>query len=95
MEESKRQTSSMELRKRAGLSRVEVAMVLGVAEGTVAKWEQGKQEPRLPPWKMKIWTDLYQCTIEELAEAFPAPADDDLSDRIQLIYDRMQLPSAS
>jgi transcriptional regulator with XRE-family HTH domain len=91
MEDSKRSTSSMELRKRAGLSRVQVAFVLGVAEGTVAKWEQGTQEPRLPPWKMKMWTDLYQCTIEELAEAFPPPLDDDLNERIKTIYDRMHV----
>lgn len=60
----------MELRKKAGLSRTQVAAALGVSEGTVARWEQGKMEPHLPFWKTKIMLDLYQCTIEELAEAF-------------------------
>ncbi len=69
---------------------MQVAVVLGVAEGTVAKWEQGKQEPRLPPWKMKTWTELYQCTIDDLAKAFPPPPDDDSRERIRTLYDRIQ-----
>jgi transcriptional regulator with XRE-family HTH domain len=95
MEDNKRSSSSMELRKRAGLSRAEVAMVLGVAEGTIAKWEQGKQEPHLPPWKMKLWLDLYQCSIDELSEAFPEPDDNDLNHRLQTIYARTQSSIAS
>jgi transcriptional regulator with XRE-family HTH domain len=72
MDSEKRSINSMELRKRAGLSRMQVAFALGVSEGTVAKWEQGKMEPHLPFWKVQILLELYNCTIQDLVLAFPS-----------------------
>jgi DNA-binding transcriptional regulator YiaG len=95
MEDIKRSINLMELRRKARLSRMQVAVALGVAEGTVAKWEQGKQEPHLPPWKMKVLIDLYQCSIEELVEIFPAPPDKDLFHQPINTCDELQLQTAS
>jgi DNA-binding XRE family transcriptional regulator len=75
MKDDKKASSSMELRRKAGISRMQVANVLGVTQSTVAKWEQGAYEPHLPMRKIKVWADLYACTVDELIEAF-SPADD-------------------
>jgi transcriptional regulator with XRE-family HTH domain len=95
MEENERSRSSMELRKKAGLSRMQVAVALGVTESTVAKWEQGKQEPHLPPRRMKILMDLYQCDIEELIELFPQPSEKKTADQPRNIPEDREVPIAS
>ena len=91
MEDIKRSTSLMELRKNAGLSRMQVAIALGVTESTVAKWEQGKQEPHLPPRRMKVLMDLYQCSIEELIEIFPQPPEKKVSQQLSTEDRQMQV----
>jgi DNA-binding XRE family transcriptional regulator len=95
MEDNKRSSSSMELRRKAGLNRTQVALVLGVAERTLAKWEQGTQEPHLPPWKIKLWAQLYQCSTDDLLSAFPAPQENELVKQINMIYDHIQSPTPS
>jgi transcriptional regulator with XRE-family HTH domain len=72
-----------------------VAMALGVAERTLTKWEQGAQEPHLPPWKIKLWAQLYQCTTDDLLSAFPPPQDNELVRQINMIYEHIQSPSAN
>jgi DNA-binding XRE family transcriptional regulator len=88
-------SSSMELRKKAGISRMQLAVALDVAEGSIAKWEQGKREPHLPLWKFRLWASLCQCSLEDLYAAFPAPSNHQLADQLQVIYDHMQQPIAS
>jgi DNA-binding XRE family transcriptional regulator len=95
MDDNKKASSSMELRRKAGLNRTQVAMALGVAERTLAKWEQGAQEPHLPPWKIKLWAQLYQCTTDDLLSAFPPPQDNELVRQINMIYEHIQSPSAN
>jgi transcriptional regulator with XRE-family HTH domain len=75
MDNEKKASSSMELRRKAGISRMQVATVLGVTQSTVAKWEQGAYEPHLPMRKIKVWANLYDCSVDELIEAF-SPSDD-------------------
>jgi transcriptional regulator with XRE-family HTH domain len=75
MKDDKKSSSSMELRRKAGISRMQVATVLGVTQSTVAKWEQGAYEPHLPMRKIKVWAQLYECSVDELIEAF-TPSDD-------------------
>jgi len=90
MEDNKRSSSSMELRRKAGLNRIQVAVALGVAERTLAKWEQGTQEPHLPPWKIKLWAQLYQCSTDDLLSAFPPPEDNELVRQINTIHKHIQ-----
>jgi DNA-binding XRE family transcriptional regulator len=95
MEDKERSSSSMELRKKAGISRMDLAIALGVAEGSIAKWEQGKREPHLPLWKFRLWASLCQCTLDELYAAFPAPEEHDLVNQLQTIYAHMEQPIAN
>jgi transcriptional regulator with XRE-family HTH domain len=78
MKDEKKASSSMELRRKAGISRMQVANVLGVTQSTVAKWEQGAYEPHLPMRKIKVWAELYACTVDELIDAF-SPSSEDMS----------------
>lgn len=57
------------LRERAGLSTIEVAFRLGVAESTVRNWERGRTAPRMSLQQFIKLVRLYQCTIDELEEA--------------------------
>jgi transcriptional regulator with XRE-family HTH domain len=60
----------MTLRKRAKLTQRQVATALDVRESTVSEWERGLSKPHLVPSKTKKLLELYQCTIDELIEAF-------------------------
>lgn len=42
----------------------EVALILGVKESAVSKWERGLSKPRAD--KLPILAKLYGCSIEEL-----------------------------
>jgi transcriptional regulator with XRE-family HTH domain len=95
MEDNKRSTSSMDLRKRAGKSRMDVAVALGVTQATVAKWEQRVQEPHLPMWKIKRWAEIYGCPIDELISAFPPISSDDSATQQNKLDEEMHLSSAS
>ncbi|HLP88557.1 MAG TPA: helix-turn-helix transcriptional regulator [Nostocaceae cyanobacterium] len=57
------------LRKRAGLSAVDVAKDLGCSESSVRNWEKGRTMPRLEVWQVFRLRDLYKCTEAELVEA--------------------------
>jgi transcriptional regulator with XRE-family HTH domain len=81
MDKDKNASSSMELRRKAGISRMQVAIVLGVTQSTVAKWEQGAYEPHLPMRKIKVWANLYECSVDELIQAFSPSDDTNLNDR--------------
>ena len=69
---------------------MQLAVALGVAEGSIAKWEQGKREPHLPLWKFRLWASICQCSLDELYAAFPPPEENDLVNQIQTIYAHMQ-----
>jgi DNA-binding XRE family transcriptional regulator len=90
MEDDKKATSSMELRRKAGISRTELASALGVSKGTIDVWEQGKREPQLPLWKFQLWANLCECSLQELLGAFPPPHEHYLVNQLQTIYEDMQ-----
>jgi DNA-binding XRE family transcriptional regulator len=92
MNNDKKATSSMELRRNAGISRTELASALGVSKGTIDVWEQGKREPQLPLWKFQLWANLCQCSLQELLAAFPPPQEHYLVNQLQTIYADMQQP---
>ncbi len=70
IEDQKREPlTPMYLRKRAGLTQRKVAQVLDIRPQTVGEWEKGGI-PHLPPSKMKLLCEVYDCTLDELIEAF-------------------------
>lgn len=58
-----------ELRERLGMKAEEVAYRLGVAHSTLRNWESGKSRPTMNPQDLLKTLELYQCTLEEFAEA--------------------------
>jgi transcriptional regulator with XRE-family HTH domain len=61
-----------ELRVRSRLTAEQVAVSLGKSVATIRFWESGKHTPRLtPPETLKL-CQLYECSLEELAEASEA-----------------------
>jgi transcriptional regulator with XRE-family HTH domain len=57
------------LRLRAGLSQRQVSQLLDVTQQTVGSWEKGVI-PRLTPSQAKLLCQAYQCSIEDLIQAF-------------------------
>ena len=60
----------MDLRKRTGLTQVELAAQVGKSPSTVAKWEARVWVPKGTPSEIKHLCDVYKCTLDELIEAF-------------------------
>jgi putative transcriptional regulator len=58
-----------QLRLRAKLRTVDVASRVGVGESSVRNWEKGRTIPKLTIDKTAALCQLYQCSIEELADA--------------------------
>jgi transcriptional regulator with XRE-family HTH domain len=67
--EKKELLTPMSLRKRVGLTQRKIAQELDIRVQTVGEWEKGGI-PRLIPSKMKRLCELYQCSMDELIEAF-------------------------
>lgn len=57
-----------------GLTQRQVAQALDIRESTISDWERRVSIPHLPLSKTKRLLELYQCSLEELIEAFePRP----------------------
>lgn len=89
MEENKIASGLMELRRKAGISRMQLAVALDVSQESIAKWEQGKREPHLPLWKFKLWADLCGCTTDDLLQSFPPPQEHELVNQLKIIQEHM------
>jgi transcriptional regulator with XRE-family HTH domain len=68
--ESDARLTPMNLRKRIGLTQVQLAARLGRSPSTVAKWEARDVVPKGTPSEIKRLCQAYECTLEELIEAF-------------------------
>ena len=68
--------SPMFLRKRTGLTQVQLAAKIGRSPSTVAKWEARDMIPRLTPLEMKRLCQAYGCTFDELVDAFEGKSAD-------------------
>ncbi|MEM9925628.1 MAG: helix-turn-helix transcriptional regulator [Cyanobacteria bacterium P01_D01_bin.50] len=66
---NKEPLSLMSLRKRAGLSQRQVAQAIDVQTQTIGRWEQGVT-PRLTPSQIKKLLELFDCSLDDLIEAF-------------------------
>lgn len=64
------QTTPRVLRLRVGLTQKQLAQHLGKRKETISDWENGKRKPKLFLEEVKLMTEVYQVTLEELIEAF-------------------------
>ena len=60
----------LHLREVAGLTKVQLAVELGMSVRTIDSWEQKRSQPKLVPSQLKQMMSVYQCTIDELIAAF-------------------------
>jgi Helix-turn-helix domain len=67
---SYRSVTPMHLRELAGLTKVQLAIALGLSVRTINDWEQKRSQPRLVPSQLKQMMSVYQCTLDELIAAF-------------------------
>lgn len=51
-------------RRRAGMSQIEVSKALGIAQGTVSTWENGRANPTAE--RLVELSKLYGCTVDDL-----------------------------
>lgn len=58
------------LRKRLNLTQRQISEFVGVKRETVSDWEVKRKIPRLRPSQLKRMLTIYQCSIDELIEAF-------------------------
>jgi transcriptional regulator with XRE-family HTH domain len=75
----------MILRRRTGLTQVQLAAKLGKSPSTIAKWEAHDIVPRLKPSEIRSLCEAYTCTLDELIEAFEgksAEGTEDTSDAL-------------
>lgn len=56
-----------QLRERAKLRTMDVAVALDVAESSVRNWERGRSVPRLE--QVKCLLKLYKCSFDEFYDA--------------------------
>lgn len=64
-----------QLREAAGLTQIQLALRVGVTQGTIANWERGARLPQLE--NLVRISNILGCGVDELlglgAEAEPAP----------------------
>jgi DNA-binding transcriptional regulator YiaG len=60
----------LHLREVAGLTKVQLAVELGMSVRTIDSWEQKRSQPKLVPSQLKQMMSVYQCTLDELIAAF-------------------------
>ena len=70
--------SPVELRQRAGLTQMQVAIALGKQPSTISDWERGVKSPRLSFTEVLKLMAVYKCSLQELAIAFDRTDPDDL-----------------
>lgn len=69
MTEGSDQVTLSGLRNRAGLTRRQVSMELGVTEKTIYVWETSDNAPRMTVSQVRRLLEILNCSIEELEAA--------------------------
>ena len=69
MTEGSDQVTLSDLRSRAGLTRRQVSIELGVTEKTIYVWETGDNAPKMTITQVRRLLEILNCTIEELEAA--------------------------
>ncbi|WP_310482697.1 helix-turn-helix transcriptional regulator [Chamaesiphon sp. VAR_48_metabat_403] len=67
---SEDRVTPLHLREVAGLTKVQLAIELGMSVRTIDSWEQKRSQPKLVPSQLKQMMSVYQCTLDELIAAF-------------------------
>lgn len=62
------------LRKQANKTQRQVAEAIGRKVTTISDWERGKTKPHLSFSEVKKLMELFNCTIDDLIEAFECNA---------------------
>lgn len=70
MENDKSQLTPMKLRERVGLTQRQVSVALDKRQSTISDWERGITSPRLTLKEVKGLLELYNCTLDDLINAF-------------------------
>ena len=70
MRNDKSQLTPMKLRERVGLTQRQVSVALDKRQSTISDWERGITSPRLTLKEVQELMQLYNCTLDELVEAF-------------------------
>jgi DNA-binding transcriptional regulator YiaG len=65
-----RSVTPVRLREVAGLTKIQLALELGLSVRTINDWEQKRSQPKLVPSQLKQMMSVYQCTLDELIAAF-------------------------
>ncbi|MEM7578342.1 MAG: helix-turn-helix transcriptional regulator [Cyanobacteria bacterium P01_A01_bin.80] len=60
----------MKLRERVGLTQRQVSVALDKKQSTISDWERGVTSPRLTLREVRNLARLYNCTLDDLVEAF-------------------------
>ena len=68
MTEESNQVTLIKLRNRAGLTRRQVALELGVTEKTIYVWETSANPPRMTVAQVQRLMEILNCSIKELVE---------------------------
>jgi len=73
--EGKQNPKPVNLRNRLNLTQEEIAARLKEANlpsslSIVSKWECGASVPKLYPWQFRQLCEVYECSLEELVDAF-------------------------
>lgn len=70
MDNDKSQLTPMKLRERVGLTQRQVSVALDKKQSTISDWERGVTSPRLTLREVRNLARLYNCTLDDLVEAF-------------------------
>jgi len=65
-----RAITPIHLREVAGLTKLQLAIELGLSVRTINDWEHKRTQPKLVPSQLKQMMSVYQCTLDELIAAF-------------------------
>jgi transcriptional regulator with XRE-family HTH domain len=67
---SKKQAlTPVDLRKRLGMTQEQAAKAIGIRPATLSSWETGRI-PRMSPSFIKKMMEIYNCSLDDLIEAF-------------------------
>lgn len=74
MTNTRKQVTAVDLRKRLGMTQEQAAKLIGIRPATLSGWETGRT-PRMAPSLVKRMMEVYQCTLDELIQAFEGGVD--------------------
>lgn len=63
------ESTLMNLRERAGLTRRQLANAIGVTEKTIYVWENSPREPKMTPSQIDAYIKSVGCSFEEFTNA--------------------------